>query len=679
VARHDYASDVDLLLSSLGGAIRPRPRMAPSEWARLNFVLPDGPRKGQLWDPADTPYVCEPIDAMAVDGVDTEATVAKSAQTGFSTAGLILLGYWMDTEPDAMLAIQPTIPAARDFNADKLGPAIKASPALSRLVLPSTGRGGEGSTTLRKVFAGGSLIITGANSAADLASKTNRFQLRDELDRWPLDLEGQGDPEKMADERQTAFTRSSLHKRFRISTPAARRTSRIWRHFEAGDRRRWHVPCPECGTAIVLMFERLRFQDRKPHKAHYEAQCCGSLIEPHYQRGMVQAGRYIPEITEPGRPKSWHVDAMSSLLTSWDEIAGKFVESRGDEPAKRTFVNLTLGLPSDDDDPETDPVRIVAAAEDRPANVVPARVGRLILTFDTQDDRLEWALHGFGPSPTGLRIDQWLIAAGVIEGDPNEADIWDEAGKLLERRWPSEAGGPDLSIDLAAIDSGGHHTRSVYAFGRGRRAKLRVLKGRGEGLPVGTPSRPQIKDARGRLLFKIQLYPVGTNDLKLWLRSALADLAKLGVTPPGGLHLPRELATDAYVRQLTAEILTDKVGRDGRVRRVWEQIIGQPNEALDLAVYARAFALGAWPNGLGLERMDGAAWSKLIAERHGLYPDQSDLFGPQSTRVPDQAPVAVSDTPVSSPVATPPPQPTQRPQPGPAAPRRAFAPRIRNK
>jgi hypothetical protein len=45
-----------------------------------------------------------------------------------------------------------------------------------------------------------------------------------------------------------------------------------------------------------------------------------------------------------------------------------------------------------------------------------------------------------------------------------------------------------------------------------------------------------------------------------------------------------------------------------------------------MAVYARAFAFGAWPNGLAVDRMSMEQWASLIAERHDLDPRQADLF-----------------------------------------------------
>ena len=80
------------------------------------------------------------------------------------------------------MIVQPTTNALSEFNREKLSVMIEQSPALKKLVRDQASRSGEGSTALAKRFAGGSLKLAIANSAADLRSSTIRKAFLDEID-----------------------------------------------------------------------------------------------------------------------------------------------------------------------------------------------------------------------------------------------------------------------------------------------------------------------------------------------------------------------------------------------------------------------------------------------------------------------------------------------------------------
>ncbi len=148
-------------------------------------------------------------------------------------------------------------------------------------------RSGQSSTALSKRFPGGSLTLTGANSAADLRSKTVQRVACDEIDEWPLDLDGQGDPMEMVDARQISFHATGDYKKFEASTPTIKGQSRIDSAFESGDQRYWQCPCPHCGTFQRLVFggkdrdHGLKFNKEWPYEAHYVCSDCGCAIEHH--------------------------------------------------------------------------------------------------------------------------------------------------------------------------------------------------------------------------------------------------------------------------------------------------------------------------------------------------------------------------------------------------------------
>ena len=56
----------------------------------------------------------------------------------------------------------------------------------------------SGNTVLSKEFPGGVLVMTGANSAVGLRSMPARYLFLDEVDAYPGDVEGEGDPVDLA-------------------------------------------------------------------------------------------------------------------------------------------------------------------------------------------------------------------------------------------------------------------------------------------------------------------------------------------------------------------------------------------------------------------------------------------------------------------------------------------------
>ena len=70
---------------------------------------------------------------------------------------------------------------------------------------------------MAKEFPGGILVLTGANSAVGLRSMTARFLFLDEVDAYPGDVAGEGDPIALAEARARTF--GWRRKAFLVSTP----------------------------------------------------------------------------------------------------------------------------------------------------------------------------------------------------------------------------------------------------------------------------------------------------------------------------------------------------------------------------------------------------------------------------------------------------------------------------
>jgi phage terminase large subunit GpA-like protein len=579
--------------------MRPAPPIAPSTWAAQNLVVPDGPQAGRRFDLALTAYLAEPLDMLGPDSPVNEIAVMKSAQGGFTLLLIALIGHLIDRNPTRIMVVQPTDAAVSEFNREKLDPAIKATAALRRKVEPQTPRAGEGSTTYSKKFPGGSLTLAISTSAADLRSKTVKILLRDEIDQYPDDLDGQGNPLDISDARLTAFLASGEWKKADISTPTIKGASKIEKRYEAGDQRRWHVPCPGCKSEFVFEFgSQFRFETNFPHRAFYVSPCCGTVVEHHQKLKLVRKGRWIAGATRPGAFPSYHFDALSSPFVPWDDIAEKFVAAGDDQQKAKAFFNLTLGRPYEIKGDAPDHVRLMERREGGlTKGHIPADGVMLVAAADVQMRGIWVEVVAYAPNR-----ESWVVDALYLDGSTEsvEGEAFQQLVGVLHRQYPDAFGGVRM-LDALGVDSG-YRAHVVYAWTRAHqrihpdtgRESVLALKGMdGWGKPaIGLPSLVDI-DLDGRKVHKgARVWPVGTWPLKA---AFYADVKKDGIKsgadidPDGYCHFPTWL-DENYFKQITSEWLTDEKIR-GKVSRVWKlRSSERDNHFFDCRVYNMALA-----------------------------------------------------------------------------------------
>jgi phage terminase large subunit GpA-like protein len=201
-------------------------------------------------------------------------------------------------------------------------------------------------------------------------------------------------------------------------------------------------------------------------------------------------------------------------------------------------------------------------------------------------------------------------------GDPGLDPVWLELDQVLAMDWP-DAWGRRWKAQSLGLDAG-YLPQRCYAYARRHaghpRPKVFALDGRPKwGLaPIGTPSVQDV-DFLGKKIGAVQLWPVGTWDLKTELSAALR-LTEMGpdttgAWPRGAMRFP-QVVSQEFFQQLTAEACVTIETRQGYERREWRKI-AQRNEQWDLAVYARALARHYTAN------WTEARWQNLIAERSG--------------------------------------------------------------
>lgn len=632
-------SALAVVAGTLAAIIAPAERMTPSAWAQTHLVVPDGPGAGEVWDAALTPYIIEPLNMLAMDSGHNEIAVRKSAQSGFTMMLLASAAHMIDQDPCRIMILQPTTGALADFNRDKLTPVLEKSAPLAAKVRKHTSRDSGSSTVTSKIYPGGSLSLAIANSAADLRSKTIKVALLDEVDEYPDDLDGQGDPIGMVEARQESFLMSCEWKRAYVSTPTVKGASRIDRYFEAGDKRYWFMPCPGCGEAFRFVFDRkhFKFNDAYPFEAHYATPCCGQIVEGHEKVALMRMGRWMATEPKPGAFPSYHFDAMSSPFVPWDKIAERFCAAAGDPQKMKVFENLTLGQTFDVKGDAPDHVQLMNRREAglKRGHIPPGGLA-LVGAADVQMNGIWYAIKAYGPDRQSWRVD-----AGYIAGQTDDpfSGAFAELETIRTKLWP-DAFGSARAVDAFGVDSG-YRSHVVYTYVRGKPATFALKGDDGWSRPAIGQPKPVDIDFRGkRTRNGAMVWSVGTWPLK---GAFYADLRKQGVAngvdvvdPPGYCHFGTWM-DEVYFRQITSEYLADENFR-GRVRRVWKVRSGEENHLLDCEIYGSALA-----DYLGVSRMTEDQWRALAADR-GVTEELKlpDMFAPAPIQAQTTKPVQSS-------------------------------------
>lgn len=243
-----------LYAEAFAEGIRPDPISSVSEWAdEQRYLGPDsGSAEPGPWRTSRTPYLREIMDVLGPANPVQRVVVMKAARIGATEAGNNWIGYIMDRAPGPTLMVCPTDGDAGIASKERIAPMIRSTPALRDRVAENRSRDGR-NTILLKEFIGGRLAIAGATSARGLGSRTFRYLFADEIDRYPEDVDGEGDPLRLAEVRTTTY--EFRRKMLDISSPTKKGRSRIEKEFLRTDRRRYFVPCPHCGRLDYITWE----------------------------------------------------------------------------------------------------------------------------------------------------------------------------------------------------------------------------------------------------------------------------------------------------------------------------------------------------------------------------------------------------------------------------------------
>lgn len=579
---------------------RPDPLLSISAWADQYRTLSQrASAEPGSWRTERTPYLREIMDCLSPSSPIDRVVFIKGAQLGGTECGNNWIGYVIHQAPGPMMAIQPTVEMAKRNSKQRIDPLLEESEVLRSLISRPRSRD-SGNTVLSKEFPGGILVMTGANSAVGLRSMAARYLFFDEVDGYPGDVDGEGDPVNLALARARTFARRKV---YMVSTPKISGLSRIEAAYEDSDQRRYWVPCPGCRGYQLLRFSQLRWPRGNPEQAVYICQHCGQEIHNHQKQSMLTLGEWRPGASGDGRTAGFHLSSLYSPVgwLSWADAARQFEQAQKNPSLLQVFVNTILGETWALRGEAPDWQRLYDCREDYAIGTVPA--GGLFLTagIDVQKDRIEAEVVAWGHGK-----ESWSVDYQVLEGQTGEAAVWQKLTALVQSEYPSVTGAM-LPIARFAIDSG-YATSEVYAWARRHgEPKGVVIKGDARvAAPISPPSPIDVGPQGTRIRWGVKVWPVNGSMIKeelyRWLRLDRPTEEDQSGYPPGFCHFPKYGAE--YFKQLTAEQLVTRTVRGYR-RPEWQKTRDR-NEALDCRVYARAAAAV-----LGMDRFTETNWQTL--------------------------------------------------------------------
>lgn len=585
---------VDYFLKGWKSGWKPDALLTVSQWADEHRVLSaKSASEPGRWRTSRAPYAREPMDELSAYSSTEKVVLMWGAQLSKTETGNNFIGYAAHHAPGPIMAVQPTLDMAKRLSKQRIAPLISETPALVERFASDKSKDSS-NTIMAKEFEGGILVLTGANSAVGLRSMPVRYLFLDEVDAFPKDIDGEGDPVSLAEKRTTTFNRRKI---LITSTPTIKEESRIEREYLKSDQRKYFVPCPHCHHKQWLRWRgysddqtdprakdyRLVWTDESKTQACYICEECGSYIEERHKTFMLENGEWIATASSiDGKTKGYWLSSLYSPLgwKGWADILREFEEAVRDPASLKTFVNTVLAETWEEEySAKLDADGLAKRAENYDLLTVPA--GGLVITagIDVQDNRIEILQRAWGEGE-----ESWLVNRSVVFGDPAKKELWDQVLDVLDMEFVHESGAV-LKTYAAAIDSGGHFTHEVYAFTRQHR-KRHVLAIKGMSLPgkpaLGKPTKQDINIRQQTIKKGAMLWPVGSDTIKSLIYGRLKGVE----SGPGAYHWPTGLPAD-YWKQLTSEKQITKLV-NGFPKRIWVKNNRDNNEALDCEVYAYA-------------------------------------------------------------------------------------------
>lgn len=191
---------------NMAGIIQAPRRMPVASAVEQYMRVPKGAGNSVKWDPSVAPYVLEPMNCLASREYDAVVFVGP-ARTG-KTIGLIdgWVVYNIICDPSDMLIVQMTEEKAREHSKKRLSRTFRMSPDVAERLSPRRNDNNVHDMT----FLAGNYLKIGWPSINIMSSSDYKCVALTDYDRFPEDIDGEGDAFTLASKRTTTFMSSGM-------------------------------------------------------------------------------------------------------------------------------------------------------------------------------------------------------------------------------------------------------------------------------------------------------------------------------------------------------------------------------------------------------------------------------------------------------------------------------------
>jgi phage terminase large subunit GpA-like protein len=565
-----------LIHATRAHAFAPRKVQTVSEFSDAEIRLSKkGSAEPGPWHTERNPPLREPMDCLSARSHIKDVVLMFPIQFGKTSVACHALAYHMVNGSGPIMVCLPAEVSMNKWINQKLNPMIEETPAVQAVLTTQNSRN-SANTKEFKDFIGGQLYLEHAGSPARLKSTSVKLLIVDELTEFAANLTTGDDPLMLLEDRTSAFP--ATYKRLYISSPGIKGICRTDELYQKSDQRQYFMPCPHCREEIVFEWAGLHWSEGGK-EVRYVCPECAAEIEEHYKTDMIKNGRWIA--TNPGPAlRGYHINALYyqiGLGPRWATLVDMWLQAYNDLARLKSFLNSRLAVTWEDPAMRAVKMNVIAdRVEPYKLRIAPVGVGMITAGVDTQDDRLEVHISGWG-----YKLACWPLDYVVLWGNTADDEVWVALTELLNRSI-EHINGHKIAISATAIDAGGHRTEKVKDYVRSRliRRAMAIFGAVPNNAPV--LSRPKAQDVnwKGVLNKKgVNIYHVGTVAIKNVL---FGRLATDGDKEAGErmMHFSEELPRE-YFSGLTSETFDPRTNRYIHKR-------GTRNEALDGFVYSYA-------------------------------------------------------------------------------------------
>jgi len=516
-----------------------------------------------------------------------------ATQLGKTEVLLCDMGWAIDESPGPVLVVYPNGTTLKKLSTTRIQPMINSCAPLVAKKHPSENR----FKLTEMEFTDSLLYLSSAEVPADLASMPIQYLFCDEVGKFPKFSGKEGDPVKLATERQKAFPYTS--KTVLVSSPTTP-DGAISQYFNnCEEQLLYFIPCPHCAEMQTLNFDNIKWDlgglDSSNPKAwrvveknaQYFCGSCGAAISDNQKIKSLIRGQWLREDgSEPDVDSTsigFELSSLYSPLLKWGAIAKEFLEAKQDIPRLMVYKNGWLCQEWEDAAvKKKDPATVLEKNKtSNKKGVVPKDTLALVAGVDSQATGFYYVVRAWRRDRTSHLIDYGFL--------PSLIDVQQ---LVFSRVYPVEGdAGEQMGIWRAAIDTGGTRldqgpsmTEQVYQW-------LRKLPGgaiygiKGSSWNTGVRVKHTIIDkmpgkAGMPIPGGIVLFTLDTGAFK----DALHYRLDIPAGEPGAF-LFHEETDDSFMMQLLSEYKT----RDAKTgKESWVQVRGRENHYLDTEVYAMA-------------------------------------------------------------------------------------------